>query len=217
MTDLEITKTLSIPSSTLSDWKNNKSNRNSLYYFLSKITLEEALEIDGREILKENTPIFSEKAKAVKLNKKWFYTDLLWSSGDGQRIGVERLITIYMSKPEQRNTDALVNLFGKKRVKYVVEKNFGFNDKTKRIKPIALKQVEYSDRVFYKPTSKIERKINFYKLAKVLKNASQKAVDSMYCRIGEELILEATKIYAPKYPDSLVVEKKLEYAVRRAK
>lgn len=211
MTDLEITNILDIPTKTLADWKKKESKRNSLYDFLSKINPEEATSIDARKAPLKSKSKFSDKAKSVTLQKDWFHTDLLWSGVDGQRIGIDRLITIYMNNPDQRNTDSLLKLFGPKRVEAVVDKNFNITSDTQVVKSIALEQIHYG----YKKVKALKRdkeiKINPLKLSKVLRNASQKRIDMIFSRIGEELMIEASKTFKPKYPASMIVQKQIEY------
>mgnify|MGYP006883097033 CR=1 FL=1 len=156
MTDIEISKILDIPVKTLADWKKKSSKRNKLYGFLSKIETKEAEGIDTRDVGVDEASVFSSSAKSVILQKKWFNTDLLWSSADGQRIGVDRLITVYMSKPEQRNTDKLVKLFGAKRLKTVIDKNFNNSD-FELIRMSANKQIDYENRALN--VSKVKKNI----------------------------------------------------------
>lgn len=214
MSDVEISKMLDIPLKTLADWKKKSSKRNKLYVFLSKMGIEEAQMINTREIDKEKASIFSSSAKSVVLKKSWFKTDLLWSSADGQRIGIDRLITAYMSKPEQRNTDKLVKLFGAKRVKAVIDKNFN-NNNFEFIRKTANEQVNYENRAL--KVSKIKKNItvNPLKLSRVLRGASQQTIDRIYSKVGETPIVEAIKMFKPKYPDTMIVKKQVEYAKSR--
>ena len=214
MTDVEISKMLDIPLKTLADWKKKSSKRNKLYAFLSKMGTEEAQMINARDIEKEEASTFSSSAKSVVLKKSWFKTDLLWSSADGQRIGIDRLITAYMSKPEQRNTDKLIRLFGAQRVKAVIDKNFNNSD-FEFVRRTANEQVNYENRVL--KVSKIKKNItvNPLKLSRVIRGASQETIDRIYSKVGETPIVEATKMFKPKYPDTMIVKKQVEYAKSR--
>lgn len=214
MTDIKISKMLDIPVKTLADWRKKSSKRNKLYTFLSKMDTIDAQEINDRDIEKDEDSAFSSSAKSVILQKSWFNTDLLWSSADGQRIGVDRLITVYMSKPEQRNTDKLVKLFGAKRVKAVVDKNLNNSD-FEFIRLTANKQIDYENRALKISRQNKNIKVNLVKLSKVLRGASQETIDRIYCKIGETPIVEATKMFKPKYPDTMVVNKQVEYAKSR--
>jgi len=215
MTDIEISKMLEIPLKTLADWKKESSKRNKLYAFLSKMGREEAHMINARDIEKEEVSTFSSAAKSVILKKSWFKTDLLWSSADGQRIGIDRLITLYMSKAEQRNTDQLVRLFGAKRVKAVIDKNFNNSD-FEVVRRVANEQVDYENRALKVATVKRNIRVNPVKLSRVLRGASQETIDHIYSKVGETPIVEATKMFKPKYPDTMIVKKQVEYAKSRA-
>ena len=210
MTDVEMSDILDIPSNTVADWSKTKSKRNKLYTFLSKMNLDEVETINSRENKTDNKPKFSKKAKTVKLDKSWFYTDLLWSSGDEQRIGINRIISIYMSNPEQRNTDSLIKLFGAERIKSVINKNFDFDDKTKSVKETALEQVHYGFTPLIIETRK-DLVINTDKLSKQLTGASQKRIDSIVSKVGKSTILEAA--HKVKFPESYIIEDKIEYAI----
>ncbi|MDF1884523.1 hypothetical protein JHD49_11285 [Sulfurimonas sp. SAG-AH-194-C21] len=210
MTDLEISNMLDIPSNTIADWSKTKSKRYKLYTFLSKMNLDEAETIHSRKNKTDNKPRFNKKAKTVKLDKSWFYTDLLWSSGNGQRIGINRIISIYMSSPEQRNTDSLIKLFGADRIETVINENFDFDNKTKSVKATALEQVHYG----FTPIKIENRKnlvINTEKLSKQLTGASQKRIDSIVSKVGKSTILEAA--HRVKFPESYIIEDKIEYAI----
>jgi len=212
MIDNEISEILNIPSNTLADWSKQKSKRNPLYVFLSKLELDEAKKIDSRKLKTTDELKFSKKAKTVKLDKSWFYTDLLWSSGDSQRIGINRLISIYMSNPDQRNTDSLIKLFGKKRIEEVIENNFDFDESTRRVKEVALEQVHYGFTYIKKDRLKdTSFTIDTDKLAKQLIGASQKRIDKIVANIDRDVLLEAT--HKIKFPDSYAVEDKIQYAI----
>ena len=210
MTDIEISKILDIPSNTVADWSKIKSKRNKLYTFLSKMNLDEMNTINSRKIDSGKKPKFSKKAKTVKLDKSWFYTDLLWSSGNEQRIGINRIISVYMSSPEQRNTDALIKLFGAERIETVINDNFDFDNRTKSVKTTALEQVRYG---FAPIKRKDKRKlvINTDKLSKQLRGASQKRIDAIVSKVDKSTILEAACKVG--FPQSYAIEDKIEYAI----
>jgi len=210
MKDIEISRMLDIPSNTVADWSKTKSKRNKLYKFLSKMKLDEAKTINSRKNITYDKPKFSKKAKTVKLDKSWFYTDLLWSSGNEQRIGINRIISIYMSNPEQRNTDSLLKLFGAERIETVINNNFDFDNRTKSVKTTALEQVRYG---FAPIKIKHKRKlvINTDKLSKQLTGATQKRIDSIVSKVDKNTILEAA--HKVRFPESYVIEDKIEYAI----
>ena len=212
MTDVEISKILNIPSNTLTDWSKKKSKRNPLYTFLSKLKLDEAKKIGARKLTINDDLKFSKKAKTVKLDKTWFYTDLLWSSGNEQRIGINRLISIYMSNPDQRNTDVLIRLFGKERIEEVINNNFDFDENTKRIKEVALEQVAYGHTYIKRDISKDTNLIiDTEKLAKQLIRASQKRIDKIVANVDKDVVMEAA--HKIKFPESYAVEDKIQYAI----
>jgi len=210
MTDIEISKILDIPSNTIADWSKTKSKRNKLYSFLSKMKLDEVKKINSRKNKTDDKPKFSKKAKSVKLDKSWFYTDLLWSSGNEQRIGINRIISIYMSNPEQRNTDSLIKLFGADRIETVINDNFDFDNRTKSVKTTALEQVHYG---FAPIKRKYKRKlvINTDKLSKQLTGATQKRIDRIVSKVDKNIILEAARKVS--FPQSYAIEDKIEYAI----
>ncbi|MDQ1340865.1 MAG: hypothetical protein QG567_2023 [Campylobacterota bacterium] len=213
MTDFEIAKMLEIPLKTLADWKGKKSKRNRLYGFLSKMSLDEAQKIDKRELEIEQKTKFSPDAKWVKLDKSWFFTDLLWSSGNGQRIAVDTIIVVYMSNPDQRNTDVLIDLFGVERLEKVVNKHFDFDDSSKRVKPVALAQIRYGCKKVFKKSSIVGLKIDTDKLAKVLKRATQKRIDAIVSRVDKSIVLEAAK--KNEFPESYSLKSKIKYALKK--
>ena len=213
MTDFEIAKMLEIPLKTLADWKGKKSKRNKLYVFLSKMSLDEAQKIDRRELEIEQNTKFSPNAKWVKLDKSWFFTDLLWSSGNGQRIAVDTIIVVYMSNPDQRNTDVLIDLFGVERLEKVVNKHFDFDDFSKRTKPVALAQIRYGRKKVFRKSSEADLKIDIDKLAKVLKRATQKRIDAIVSRVDKDIVLEAAE--KNEFPESFIIEDKVMYSLRK--
>ncbi len=210
MTSLEISKMLDIPPNTIADWSKKKSKRNTLYAFLLKMEPEEAKKINSRKLKNNDKAKFNKNAKTVKLDKSWFSTDLLWSSGNDQRIGINRIITIYMSNPDQRNTDSLIKLFGAERIETVINDNFDFDNKTKSVKSTALEQVHYG---FPPIKRKYKRKlvINTDKLSKQLSGASQKRIDRIVSKVDKNTILEAA--HKVRFPESYAIEDKIEYAI----
>lgn len=210
MTDIEMSKMLDIPSNTVADWSKTKSKRHKLYNFLLKMKLDEVNTINSRKNKTSNEPKFSKKAKTVKLDKSWFHTDLLWSSGNNQRIGINRIISIYMSNPEQRNTDTLIQLFGADRIETVINENFDFDDKTKSVKETALDQVQYGFAPI-KIKSQQAAVIDIDKLSKQLRGATQKKIDRIVSKVDKTTILEAANKVS--FPESYVIEDKIEYAI----
>jgi hypothetical protein len=65
---------------------------------------------------------FSSKTRFIKLRKEWFIIDLLWSRQNRSLIEINTLISIYLSTPNQNDTEALLRLFGIERVQSVLSK-----------------------------------------------------------------------------------------------
>ncbi len=118
MTTAEITKMFQIADSTLSDWESNPK-RQKLLALLRTISLDEA----EKYIQPKNIPPkFSPKTRFVKLRKEWFSIDLLWSRQDHSLIEINSLIGIYLSTPNQEDTQTLIRLFGIERVRSILIK-----------------------------------------------------------------------------------------------
>ncbi len=118
MTTAEITQFFHIADSTLSDWESNPK-RQKLLTLLRTISLDEA----ETYLQPKNTPPkFSPKTRFVKLRKEWFSIDLLWSRQDHSLIEINSLISIYLSTPNQEDTQTLIRLFGIERVRTILIK-----------------------------------------------------------------------------------------------
>lgn len=118
MTTAEITKMFQIADSTLSDWESNPK-RQKLLTLLRTMSLNEA----ETYLQPKNTPPkFSPKTRFVKLRKEWFTIDLLWSRQDHSLIEINNLISIYLSTPNQEDTQTLIRLFGIERVRSILMK-----------------------------------------------------------------------------------------------
>lgn len=118
MTTIEITKMFQIADSTLSDWESNPK-RQKLFILLRTISLDEA----ETYLQPKNTPSkFSPKTRFIKLRKEWFTIDLLWSRQDHSLIEINSLVSIYLSTPNQEDTQTLIRLFGVERVRSILMK-----------------------------------------------------------------------------------------------
>lgn len=118
MTTAEITKIFQIADSTLSDWESNPK-RQKLLTLLRTMSLDEVEEyLQPKNI----PPKFSPKTRFVKLRKEWFGIDLLWSRQDHSLIEINSLISIYLSTPNQEDTQTLIRLFGIERVRSILTK-----------------------------------------------------------------------------------------------
>ena len=119
MTTQEITSLLDIPASTLSDWNKNPK-RNKLYKLLY------TLNADDVSTLLAITPLnskFSPNTRTIKLSKKQVSQDLLWSREEGSDIKINNLISVYLNTPNQKDIAKLIELFGEKRVREILNKN----------------------------------------------------------------------------------------------
>jgi len=52
---------------------------------------------------------FSSKTRFIKLRKEWFSIDLLWSRQNRSLIEINTLISIYLSTPNQNDTQTLLS------------------------------------------------------------------------------------------------------------
>ena len=112
MTTQEIQQLLNIPHSTLSDW-NNSPKRKNLVRLLRALNSEDVANIVNAKNLHQK---YSEHTRTIRLNKKLFTRDLFWSRQDGTMIDIKNLITVYLSNPNQEDTQVLISLFGYTRV-----------------------------------------------------------------------------------------------------
>lgn len=118
MTTAEITQLFQLADSTLSDWESNPK-RQKLLTLLRTISLDEAKQY----LQPQNVPPkFSSKTRFIKLRKEWFSIDLLWSRQDHSLIEINSLISIYLSTPNQEDTQTLIRLFGIERVRSILMK-----------------------------------------------------------------------------------------------
>ncbi len=114
----EIENILGIADSTLSDWDRNPQ-RKKLMKLLRTLSKKEVLSLLESE---EFTPKYSPKTRKIKLHKKWFQKDLLYSREDNSLIEIDNLIAIYLKQPNQADINTLLFLFGSARVKNVLKK-----------------------------------------------------------------------------------------------
>jgi len=97
----------------------------------------------------------------------------------------------------------------------VIDKNFNNSD-FEFVRKVANEQVDYENRALKVATVKRNITVNPVKLSRVLRGASQETIDRIYSKVGETPIVEATKMFKPKYPDTMIVKKQVEYAKSRA-
>lgn len=67
-------------------------------------------------------PLYSQMTTRVKLKKALFDIDLLWSIQDASDISVAKLLHVYLARPNQKDVNTLVELFGSERVNATLER-----------------------------------------------------------------------------------------------
>lgn len=118
MTTAQIRQIFHISDSTLSDWESNPK-RQKLLTLLRSMSVDEAQSyLQPKKIPSK----FSPKTRFIKLRKEWFKIDLLWSRQDRSLIEINTLISIYLSTPNQSDTQTLLRLFGIERIHAVLSK-----------------------------------------------------------------------------------------------
>lgn len=139
MTTSEIKKTFGIAASTLSDWSRDPAKKR-LAMLLRAIDGETAEKLIREQ---SNTPKYSPVTRRIKLDKKMFGRDLLWSVQDGDPVEIDKIITLYLDQPDEDDTKAMLGLFGAQRLKKAARK---------RIKPSgeaayaeAMEQIAYAE------------------------------------------------------------------------
>ncbi|MDF1875659.1 hypothetical protein JHD48_07925 [Sulfurimonas sp. SAG-AH-194-I05] len=199
MTTQEIHTLLNIPTSTLSDW-DRSTKRNKLAKLLRAINTEEVVTLLNK---KSTRPKFSEKTQKIKLNKKLFSKDLLWLKEDGEEIFIKELISIYLNIPNQEDTSKLIELFGEKRVKNVLNKTqdlMNSNDYQETYEQIeyVLNPLEY------------RKKYALPIIEVVLHNPKQRYIDLLQEEYSDEEILNLAKVNNVNLSSSLQIKKMLK-------
>jgi len=209
----EIALTFDIPATTLRDWSKKESKKNKLFRYLETVSTKDVERTRKDKGSKKVSVVFSPKAKSVKLDKSWFSGDLLWSYGDGKRIGIDHLIVIYILKPYQRNTDKLVKLFGKDRVARCIQNNL----EDPRTKNAALLQLEYACHNTTTNLASIgmNRAFNSDRMIEVMRKGSQKQIDHIYNRIGAKRMVEIAKLADTKFVSKTIIQK-VKYAEEKS-
>jgi hypothetical protein len=189
MTTQEIQKLLSIPNSTLHDWENSKK-REKLIKLLQGLDYKTA-----SEIIKTYKPTakYSSSTRKIKLNKKYFKRDLLWSLSDRSDIEINHLITIYLLTPEQDDTAVLLKLFGYERVIKVlkkIKKQIHHDDYQE-----ALEQIEYAN-----DSENFFKKYHLPSLDKILKYPRKRYIEKLLTRYSTQQILDLAKEQHVSFP-----------------
>lgn len=139
MTTSEIRETFGIAASTLSDWGRDPVKKR-LAMLLRAID-EETAEKLVRE--QSNAPKYSPVTRRIKLDKKVFGRDLLWSVQDGDAVEIDKIITLYLDQPDEDDTKTLLKLFGAERLKKMAEKRIRPSGKT--VYDEAMEQIAYAE------------------------------------------------------------------------
>ncbi len=202
MTIKEVTKYLNIPTSTFHEWNKEGHTKYELTMLLLALPLEQVKNI-LEKIKKDETPKYSKNTRYIILDKKEFANDLLWTTENKKKIKISTLISIYMNRASQKDSDKLCKLFGYKRVKEIVLKNI--NDKL-NLKE-AVNQVNYYK---MKKTDKSYIPTN-EDLENILKNPKQRVID-YYCKnYSKEKLLEKASNLKPKFPLYLQIKDMIDY------
>jgi hypothetical protein len=205
MTVTEVIELLDIPYTTFQDWnkvEHKKYQLTLLLLGLDKKTASQIL-VNQKENLKI-TPKYKETTRKVVLQKKWFDTDLFWTTADHTKLDIKNIISVYMDRASQINTDKLCELFGYNRVYNTVVK-YVQNSKNKKE---ALRQLEYFQ---YKRFHTIFTYTQEELETDYIKQPIQRVID-YYCHIkGCEYILNEIQNSDISKHRKLTIEKMIEY------
>ena len=205
MTVLEVVKLLDIPYTTFQDWNKIGHKKYQLTLLLLGLDKKTALKIVSNQ--KENlktTPKYKETTRQVILQKSWFDTDLFWSTANHTKLDIKNIISVYMDRATQINTDKLCELFGYKRV-YTVVVKYITNLKNQKE---ALRQIEYFQyKRLNNPFEYLESELE----SDYLKYPTQRTID-YYCHLkGCEVILHEIETSELSKHKKLTLEKMVKY------
>jgi hypothetical protein len=139
LTTSEIKETFGIAASTLSDWGRDPAKKR-LAMLLRAID-EETAEKLVRE--QSHAPKYSSVTRRIKLDKKVFGRDLLWSVQDGDTVEIDKIITLYLDQPDEDDTKTLIKLFGAERLKKTADKRIKTSGE--RAYAEAMEQIAYAE------------------------------------------------------------------------
>jgi len=202
MTIKEITQYLNIPTSTFHEWNKEGHKKYELTVLLLALPLSQVKSI-LEKMKKEETPKYSKNTRYITLDKKEFDNDLLWTTENKKKMKISTLISIYMNRASQKDSDRLCKLFGYERVKETVLKNI--NDELNLQE--AVNQVDY-----YKMKKVDKRYIpSRDELENILKKPKQRVVD-YYCEnYSKEKLLERASKLKPRFPIYLQIKEMVSY------
>ena len=196
MTTQEITKLLEIPNSTLSDW-DNSSKRKNLVKLLRALKSEDVINIIAA---KDQKPKYSYSTRKIRLNKKLFKKDMLWSRQDGSEIEIKNLISVYLNTPNQEDIGTLLKLFGYKRVISVLHNNAAIMLKEDYTE--VEEQIEYANEpnIYFNNHS-------LPTLKQVLKKPKKRYIDALIKQYTPFELIALAKEFNVTYPSLFQIKK----------
>jgi len=198
MTTQEIETILGVPNSTLSDWSNS-DKRASLANLLRAIDLETAESLITEQ---ERKPQVSPRTQSIKLNKKLYQKDLLWSREDGSLISIKNLITIYLNTPNQEDIRTLLKQFGEQRVLHVLEKNRAFTNMNDYKE--AKEQIAYAI-----SPQEYQNKYSLPSLEAIAASPKRRYLEILAKQFSANKVLEMLKKHNISYPALFKIQKTL--------
>lgn len=200
----DITKLLNIPYSTFMEWNTQGHKKYDLTLLLLSLDSDDAIKLisKGKERISIK-PKYSINTKYITLKKEMFSNDLFWTSKDREKISIENLITTYMQRANQIDTDTLCRLFSLERVEDILEKNIKDTPSYYEAK----RQIQY----FQAKVTNSSFNLTVQELNDYLKNPKQRVID-YYCKTkGVDKVLKEASELKPKYPTYSTIKKMLEY------
>ncbi len=196
MTTQEITKLLEIPNSTLSDW-DNSSKRKNLVKLLRALKSEDVIKIINA---KDQKPKYSFSTRKIRLNKKLFKKDMLWSRQDGSQIEIKNLISVYLNTPNQEDTETLLKMFGYERVISELYNNASIMPKEDYTE--ALEQIKYAD----EPDSYFDS-YPLPALKQIFKKPKKRYIDALIKQYAPLELINMAKEFGVTYPSMFQIKK----------
>ncbi len=196
MTKQEITRLLDVPSSTLSDWEKS-GKRKKLAKLLRMLKSEEVIKIIDAKV---DQPKYSEHTRRIRLDKKHFKKDMLWSRQDGSQIEIKNLVSVYLSTPNQEDTETLLKLFGYKRLMTILESNRPIMPAEDHAE--ALDQIKYAN----EPGSYFN-KHKLPALDQILKKPKKRYIDALITKYDPAEIITMAKEHGASYPSLFQIKK----------
>jgi hypothetical protein len=200
----EIVKILNISHSTFNDWSQKGHSKYELSLLLQGLDTAQVVSIlhTQKEKLKY-TPKYKESTRFVILDKSWFSVDLFWTTKDKTKLNIKNIITVYMNRANQIDTDTLCRLFGINRVKKVVLRYI----KDEKNQYEALRQLEYFEAKLYNKAYDYLDELQM----DYLETPMQRVVD-YYCSLeGTETISKRIKDANLSIHKELTLKKMINY------